>query len=77
MDVSMVKHTTLLPCIGLSESSSKLYINFEFFEGKIINIWKHIDLQSQTFYVDRRNFKKSLHILKDGTSNVEVGILNM
>ena len=30
----MVKYTTPLPCIGLSESDSKLYTNFEFCEGK-------------------------------------------
>jgi hypothetical protein len=29
-----VKYTTPLPCIGLSESDSKLYTNFEFCEGK-------------------------------------------
>ena len=30
----MVKYTTSLPCIDLSESDSKLYTNFEFCKGK-------------------------------------------
>jgi hypothetical protein len=34
MGVSLVKHTTPLPCICFSESDSKLYTNFEFYEGK-------------------------------------------
>ena len=37
---STVKYTTPLPCIGLSDSDAKLYANFEFCEGKIINILK-------------------------------------
>jgi len=35
---SMVKCITPVPCIGLSENDSKLHTNFEFYEGKIINI---------------------------------------
>ena len=35
----MVKYTTLSPYIDLSESDSKLYTNFEFFEG---NNYKHL-----------------------------------
>jgi hypothetical protein len=31
---SMVKYTTSLPCIGLRESGSKPYTNFDFCEGK-------------------------------------------
>ena len=32
-------------CLGLSESDSKLYTNFEFYEEKIhIHLEKHIDL---------------------------------
>ena len=34
MGASTVKWTTLEPCIGLSESNSKLYINFEICEDK-------------------------------------------
>ena len=48
----IVKYATSLPCIGLSESVSKLYINFEFCEGKNHKHMKNIDLQSQEFYVD-------------------------
>ena len=40
MGASMVKYTIPLPYIGLSESDSKLYTNFEVCEGKNINIWK-------------------------------------
>ena len=36
---STVECKTPLPCIGLSENDSKLYINLKFYEGKIINIW--------------------------------------
>jgi hypothetical protein len=35
MGASTVKWTTLEPCIGLSESNSKLYTNFEICEDKI------------------------------------------
>ena len=35
---STVKCTTPLVCIDLSESDLKLYTNFEFCEGNIINI---------------------------------------
>ena len=73
-----VKYTTSLPCIGLSESDLRLYPNFEFCEGKN---HKHLentfDVQSQAIYVDNKKFKKSLHILEDGVSNVQVEILNM
>ena len=34
----LVKYTTILPSIGLNENDSKLYTNFEYYEGKIINI---------------------------------------
>jgi hypothetical protein len=40
MGGSMVKFTTPMPYIGGRENDSKLYSNFEFCEGKIINIWK-------------------------------------
>ena len=35
---SIMKYTTPLLCIGLSESDSKLYTNFEFVKDDIINI---------------------------------------
>ena len=39
-----------------------------------INTWKkHIDLQSQAIYDDKKNSKDSLHILEDGASGVRVG----
>ena len=47
----MVKYTTPLPRMSLSEIDSKLYTKFEFCEG----IEKHIDLQSQVIYVDKNN----------------------
>ena len=74
----MVKYTILSPCIGLSESDSKLCTNFEFCERKHHkHLKKYIDLQSQASYVDNSYFRKSLHILEDGASSVQVGILNM
>ena len=47
-------HITLVsfPNIGLSESDSKIYTNFEFCEGKkLLTFGKHIDLQSQAIYL--------------------------
>jgi hypothetical protein len=38
---------------------------------------KHIDLQSQAIYVDNFFFKKSLHILEDTPSVVQIVILKM
>ena len=60
MGTSAVKHTTPLPCIGLSESDSKLYTNFKFCEGKNHeNLEKHVDLQSHAIYVDNKIQEKS------------------
>ena len=36
---------------------------------------KYIDLQSQIIYVDKKKFKKNLHILEDGASGVQVVIV--
>ena len=47
-----VKYTTTLPCIG--ESTSKLYTNFEFCEGKNYKRIKNSSLQSQAIYVDKK-----------------------
>ena len=48
-----VKYTTPLPCTFLSVSDSRLHPNFEFCEGKNYRHFeKHIDLQSQTIYVE-------------------------
>ena len=54
-----------------NEGDSKLYINFEFCEGK--NHRHFIDLQKQANYDDKENSKKILHILEDATSGVQVG----
>ena len=56
-----------------SESDSKLYVNFEFFEEKDYNFFKHNDLQSKANYGDKNNSKISVHILEDGASGVQVG----
>ena len=79
MGTSMSKYTTPLSCIV---KVIKIYIyiyistlnfvkekSFFFFE-------KHIDLQSQAIYVDKKIFKKKLHILEDGASSVQVDILS-
>ena len=56
--VSMVKYTTSLPYIGLSERILKLYINFEFCEGENHkHLEKHIDIQSQVIYVAKTKFQ--------------------
>ena len=67
---SMVKWTTLNPCISSSKSNSKLYTNFEIYEEK-----NHRHLEKLLIYKakHKNNFKESLHILKDGTNGVQVG----
>ena len=53
----MVKWT--IPDLVPSESDSKLCTNFEFCEEKIIDTFKkHIDVQSQANYDDKKNSKK-------------------
>ena len=69
----MVKWTTPNPCLIFSENDSKLYTNFEFCEGEKHKHLKNIVLQSQAIYDDKKNPKKSLHILEDGASGVQVG----
>ena len=74
MGANTVKWTTPDPLLVLSESDSKLYTNSELCEENIIDIEKkHIDLQSQAIDDDKNNSKKSLHILEDGASSVQVG----
>ena len=71
---STVNWTTPNTCLVLSESDPKLYTNFEVCEEK--DPWtfkKHIDLQSQAIYDDKNDSKKSLHILEDSASGVQVG----
>ena len=38
---------------------------------------EYIDLQSQAIYVDKKKFKRTLHILKDGASCVQVGAIEL
>ena len=69
---SMIKWTSPKHCIGLCESDTKLYANFEVCEEKIINIKKkHIDLQRQVIYIEKKLFKNNLHIYS--ASGVQVG----
>ena len=71
---SKVKYTIPLSCIGLSESDSNPYTNFKFCEGK-----NHKHLENTLIYKAKQYmlfFKKSLHILEDGASSLQVDILN-
>ena len=73
----MVKYTTSLPCIGLSESDLKLvYINSTFCKGKITNIWENTLIYKSNLCWTKI-FKKSLHVLEDGASSVQVDILDI
>ena len=45
----MVKYTSALPCIGLSESEPKLYTNSEFCEGN-----KHKHLKNTLIYTTKQ-----------------------
>ena len=57
-----------------NENDSKLSNNFEFCEEiKHIHLKNHIDLQSQANDDDKKDSKKSLHILEDGSRGVQVG----
>ena len=48
-------------------------LTLDFVKKKIIDISKkHTDLQSQANYDDKKDSKKSLHILEDGASGVQV-----
>ena len=48
---------------------------WKFVKKTIITFEMHIDLQGQAIYIDKL-FMKSLHILEDGASRVQVGLLN-
>ena len=48
-------------------------LTFEFLKKNFMDIKKQIDLQSLEIYDDKNNSKKSLHILEDGVSGVQVG----
>jgi hypothetical protein len=58
----------------LGESDSKLYANFEFCEEEnhkhFINMLLY---KAKQIMMTRKHYKKSLHILEDGTSGVQVG----
>ena len=65
------KLDSLHPCLLLTESESILCADFESCKEKNhIHFNKHIDPQSEAIYGDK---KKSLHILEDGASGVQVG----
>ena len=67
------KWTAPDPCHVFSESDSKLYTKFEFCDEKNHrHLEKHINLQSYVNHDDQKNSKKSLHILEDSTSGVQV-----
>ena len=56
-----------------SESISKQYNDFVFCQEKFIDNKKNIDLQSQAIPWWQKKSKKSLHILEDSASGVQVG----
>ena len=70
----MVKWTTHDLCLVASESDFKSCTNFEFCEEKIINTKK---VYWSTLSNDKNNSKKSLHIVEDGASGVQVGDIEM
>ena len=59
MGASTVKYTTPLPCIGVSESDSKLYTRLEFYEG---NNHKHLKntlvYKAKQFVLTQKNSSK-------------------
>ena len=62
--------------IFISESGSKLQTNFEFC-GKIINIQgKKYIYKVKRFILTKNIFKKSMHILEDGASDAQVGVID-
>ena len=72
-----VDMTTLDSCTCLSESDSKQYTNFEFYEGKICkHLKKHINLHIQAIYVDKNNLKRVCIFQKTMQVGVQVMILN-
>ena len=68
----MVKYTTPLPWIGLSESDSKLCPNFEFCEGKDHKQLKNTLTYKAKQFMLTKKIKKSLNILEDGACSVQV-----
>ena len=75
MGASRVKWITPNSCLVLSESDSELYTNFEFCEEA-----NHRDILKTYWFTKpsqlwwpKKLQRKSLHILEDGTSVVQVG----
>ena len=66
-EASMVRYTTPLPWIGLSKNDSKLYTNYDFFEGKT----NHKQLKNTLIYKAKQLMltnvflKKSVNFLED------------
>ena len=78
MDTSTVKCTTSYLAKILSEGISQLYIDYEFSERKFHKNLKNILIyKAKHFMLIQFFFEKTLHILKDGASSVQVDILNM
>jgi hypothetical protein len=50
-------------------------LTFNFVKKNPQTFKKHIELQSQAINVDKNNTKKSLHILGNGASGVQVGVI--
>ena len=73
----MVKYTIPLSCRGLSESNSKLYTNFEICGGKNHKHLKNTLIYNAKKFMLTTKFKKSLQILEDGASSVQVDTLNI
>ena len=69
-----INWTTPDPCPVFSESDSKLYTDFEFCEEK--NHWHFKNIliyKAQQIMMTKKISQKSLHILEDGASGVQVG----
>ena len=62
MGASMVKWTSSNPCPVLSESDSKLYINFESCEEKIIDIFKSISIYKDKQFMMTKIIPRKVYI---------------
>ena len=51
----------------------KYTLTLNFVKKRIIDIYKDTALHNPPNCDDQKNYKKKLHILKDGTSGVQVG----
>ena len=77
MGASTVKWTTLYPCLGSSESDSKVNTYFEFCGEKIHRRSNNILIyKAKQFMMTQKKKKKSkkcLHVLEDSASGVTGG----